>query len=231
MDIEKEAIYETDVLVMGTDGLWDVTSNERVAESVQRSLEQFPLEDAARYRYRFTSAAQDLVMCSRGKLNERSWRTADGKSATIDDISVFVIPLAAYKEEYLRWKQEMESQHQRQEENVSPDMAVNELSSVQSVAVIEGNQPGRMTDELHTNGTPSVQDTATLLDPCLDVKENNKNDAVIAAEEDADIVAPSVDVTIDPLQQQQLPSAVVKSPTIDPEEEQEEEDNKNESSS
>lgn len=110
MDIEKEAIYETDVLVMGTDGLWDVTSNERVAETVHRSLEQFPIEDDARYRYRFTSAAQDLVMSSRGKLNERSWRTSDNKSATIDDISVFVIPLAAYKEEYLNWKLEVESQ-------------------------------------------------------------------------------------------------------------------------
>lgn len=95
---------------MGTDGLWDVTSNERVAETVNRSLEQFPIEDDARYRYRFTSAAQDLVMSSRGKLNERSWRTSDNKSATIDDISVFVIPLAAYKEEYLNWKLEVESQ-------------------------------------------------------------------------------------------------------------------------
>lgn len=126
MDIEKEAIYETDVLVMGTDGLWDVTSNERVAEIVQRTLEQFPAEDDSRYRYRFTSAAQDLVMGSRGKLNERSWRTSDNKSATIDDISVFVIPIAAYKDEYQRWKQEVESQNQR---TVKPnDVAVESTS-------------------------------------------------------------------------------------------------------
>lgn len=94
---------------MGTDGLWDVTSNERVAEVVQRSLEQFPPEDASRYRYRFTSAAQDLVMSSRGKMAERSWRTSDNKSATIDDISVFVVPLAQYKEDFLRWKHEQEA--------------------------------------------------------------------------------------------------------------------------
>ena len=105
MDLEKETIYDTDVLVMGTDGLWDVTSNERVAEIVHNSLEQFPPMDESRYRYRFTSAAQDLVMSSRGKLNERSWRTFDNKSATIDDISVFVIPLTAYKEEFQQWKQ------------------------------------------------------------------------------------------------------------------------------
>lgn len=53
---------------------------------------------------RYTSAAQDLVMHSRGKLRERNWRTADNKLATIDDISVFVIPLRPYKEEHLQWE-------------------------------------------------------------------------------------------------------------------------------
>ena len=104
MDLEKETIYDTDVLVMGTDGLWDVSNNDKVADVVHNSLEQFPSSDEARYRYRFTSAAQDLVMSSRGKLNDRSWRTSDNKSATIDDISVFVIPLSPYKEEWKQWK-------------------------------------------------------------------------------------------------------------------------------
>lgn len=137
MDIEKEAIYDTDVLVMGTDGLWDVTSNERVAETVQRSLEQFPIEDDARYRYRFTSAAQDLVMSSRGKLNERSWRTSDNKSATIDDISVFVIPLAAYKEEYLGWKLQVESQRPAAaEEIIQPDNQVDDDKKIQVETIV-----------------------------------------------------------------------------------------------
>ena len=35
LDIENEAIGEYDVLVMATDGLWDVVSNERVAEVVE----------------------------------------------------------------------------------------------------------------------------------------------------------------------------------------------------
>jgi protein phosphatase 1H len=201
VDIEKEAIYDTDVLVMGTDGLWDVTSNERVAESVQRSLEQFPAEDAARYRYRFTSAAQDLVMCSRGKLNERSWRTADSKSATIDDISVFVIPLAAYKEEHLRWKQETESQSHRQSDHqVSVDIAVNDPSTVVESAVMAANQPGRMTADIHTNGIPPVDKAATLLDP----EEKAGVVAVVVAEEDKDAtvgdVAAPPEVIVDPLQ-------------------------------
>jgi hypothetical protein len=50
-------------------------------------------------------------MHSRGKLYEKNWKTADGKPATIDDISVFVIPLAPYKEEYSEWKQEYEAIH------------------------------------------------------------------------------------------------------------------------
>lgn len=103
----EEELTDADVLVMGTDGLWDVTTNEKAAEVVQKSLDHFPANDAQRYKYRYTSAAQDLVMHARGKLRERNWRTADNKLATIDDISVFVIPLRPYKEEYLQWDKTM----------------------------------------------------------------------------------------------------------------------------
>ncbi|GIY15435.1 protein phosphatase 1H [Caerostris darwini] len=103
----EEELTDGDVLVMGTDGLWDVTTNEKSAEIVQKSLDHFPANDAQRYKYRYTSAAQDLVMHARGKLRERNWRTADNKLATIDDISVFVIPLRPYKEEYLQWEKSM----------------------------------------------------------------------------------------------------------------------------
>lgn len=44
-------------------------------------------------------------MHSRGKLREKSWRTAFGKPATIDDITVFVIPLLPYKEEFQQWQE------------------------------------------------------------------------------------------------------------------------------
>ena len=49
-------------------------------------------------------ATQDLVMAARGKLQERTWRRSDGTAATIDDISVTVVPIKAYKEEYAEWK-------------------------------------------------------------------------------------------------------------------------------
>ena len=43
-------------------------------------------------------------MGSRGKLKERNWRTSDDKHATIDDISVFVVPILPYQEEHRAWK-------------------------------------------------------------------------------------------------------------------------------
>ena len=43
-------------------------------------------------------------MSARGKLKERLWRLSDGTMATIDDISVFVVPMLPYREEHLLWK-------------------------------------------------------------------------------------------------------------------------------
>lgn len=48
-------------------------------------------------------------MGSRGKLRERNWRTTDDKHATIDDISVFVIPLRSYQEEHRDWLAKQEA--------------------------------------------------------------------------------------------------------------------------
>ncbi|XP_071442574.1 protein phosphatase 1H [Hetaerina americana] len=103
-DIENESVTDSDVLIMGTDGLWDVTNNEKATEIVKKSLDHFPADVEPGRRYRYTSAAQDLVMHSRGKLTDRSWVTSESKVATIDDISVFVVPLLPYKESYQKWK-------------------------------------------------------------------------------------------------------------------------------
>ncbi|XP_047102538.1 protein phosphatase 1H isoform X1 [Schistocerca piceifrons] len=100
-DIEEEDITEWDVLIMGTDGLWDVTSNESAIEIVQKNLTHFREDQRAKYGY--TSAAQDLIMQSRGKHVGDNWRTHEGRAGSIDDISVFVIPLLPYKKEYTEW--------------------------------------------------------------------------------------------------------------------------------
>ena len=102
---EDESLTDSDVLIMGTDGLWDVTPNSKAAEIVQKSLEHFPANDTQRFKYRYISAAQDLVMHSRGKLKkENIWQTCDGERCN-DDVSAFVIPVKAYRQEYLKWKE------------------------------------------------------------------------------------------------------------------------------
>ena len=52
MNLEEEAVTESDVLVMATDGLWDVISNQRAAELVEHSMAAFPAEDVSKRRYR-----------------------------------------------------------------------------------------------------------------------------------------------------------------------------------
>uniref|UniRef100_A0A671TQS2 Protein phosphatase 1H-like n=1 Tax=Sparus aurata TaxID=8175 RepID=A0A671TQS2_SPAAU len=78
-----------DVLVMGTDGLWDVLSNQEVAEAVTTFLANCDPDDVHRY----TMAAQDLVMRARGVLRDRGWRITNERLGSGDDISVFIIPL------------------------------------------------------------------------------------------------------------------------------------------
>uniref|UniRef100_A0A674K4K9 Protein phosphatase, Mg2+/Mn2+ dependent 1J n=1 Tax=Terrapene triunguis TaxID=2587831 RepID=A0A674K4K9_9SAUR len=78
-----------DVLVLGTDGLWDVTNDREVADMVTEVLMSYEPNDPCRY----TKAAYELVVRSRGALKERGWRLANDKLGSGDDISVFVIPL------------------------------------------------------------------------------------------------------------------------------------------
>ncbi|XP_071492145.1 protein phosphatase 1H-like [Diadema antillarum] len=86
---DKE-LTESDVLIMASDGLWDVLSNERVAEVVNEVLDSFPPDDYKKY----ASAAQELVMAARGVLRINGWRTLkENKQGSGDDITVFVIPL------------------------------------------------------------------------------------------------------------------------------------------
>lgn len=81
-----------EVLVMGTDGLWDVVDGTKAAEIVSKSINAF--EDK-----KYVSAATCLVGYARGSLSN-SWQLKGGKPASCDDISVFVIPLLPYKLEY-----------------------------------------------------------------------------------------------------------------------------------
>lgn len=78
-----------DVMVLGTDGLWDVLSNQEVAEAVTCFLANCDPDD----QHRYTMAAQDLVMRARGVLKDRGWRISNDRLGSGDDISVYIIPL------------------------------------------------------------------------------------------------------------------------------------------
>ncbi|KAM4821646.1 protein phosphatase 1M isoform 2-T2 [Thomomys bottae] len=82
LDVDQLALQEEDVVVMATDGLWDVLSNEQVARLV-RSFLPGNREDP----HRFSELARILIHSTQG--------TDDGAPGEVsyDDISVFVIPL------------------------------------------------------------------------------------------------------------------------------------------
>ncbi|XP_056434341.1 protein phosphatase 1H [Gadus chalcogrammus] len=94
-DLSENKHGPDDVLVMGTDGLWDVTTDQEVADAVSTFLSGCDPSDPMRY----TLAAQDLLMRSRGVLKERGWRLPSDRLGSGDDITVFVIPLAGHEGE------------------------------------------------------------------------------------------------------------------------------------
>lgn len=88
-------VKEEDVLVLATDGLWDVITCDKAAEIISKSIHTFMEKE------RYVSAATCLVGAARGILvNEHSWQLRGGKPASVDDISVFVIPILPYKLEF-----------------------------------------------------------------------------------------------------------------------------------
>jgi len=117
LDVDTENITHDDVLVLATDGLWDVVTNDEVAAIVARGLQAWDNESRAG-KYRYISLAQDLVMAARGKFKEKSWRRSSGDPATIDDITVIVIPILPYKQEVC---------HQGSQVNNPPDSPEEEV--------------------------------------------------------------------------------------------------------
>ncbi|KAI5100259.1 protein phosphatase 1H [Silurus meridionalis] len=82
-----------DVMVLATDGLWDVLSNKDVAEAVTSFLGNCDPDNHHRQVQQYTMAAQELVMKARGVLTEHGWRTSSGRQGSGDDISVYIVPL------------------------------------------------------------------------------------------------------------------------------------------
>ncbi|VDK54249.1 unnamed protein product [Anisakis simplex] len=92
IDLNKyESLNENDVLIMASDGLWDVLSNEDVARIVNSVLNNN--ENAGLVRY--TVAAHELALSARGNYNDKvnRWQLPNGCNASSDDITIFIIPL------------------------------------------------------------------------------------------------------------------------------------------
>ncbi|XP_071082129.1 protein phosphatase 1H-like [Haliotis cracherodii] len=88
-NFNKMSLTEDDVLIMGSDGLWDVMSNRDAVRIVKAVLQKHTAQDPLRY----TIAAKALVAHSRGMVTEKGWRMDDDEDASFDDITAFVIPL------------------------------------------------------------------------------------------------------------------------------------------
>lgn len=115
LDVSRLTLTPTDVIIMGSDGLFDVTENAQAVNAVRTSFQKMtngnssggggkvpsPPSDVMRYM----CAAQDLVNYARGKpaVENRSWKKNDGNPASGDDITAWVIPLLPYLKEHEEW--------------------------------------------------------------------------------------------------------------------------------
>ncbi|EDW82379.1 uncharacterized protein Dwil_GK25159 [Drosophila willistoni] len=123
------------VLVMATDGLWDVSENKAVARTVFHTLSKYPTE-----KHRYTMVAQELVARARGKINESGhWRLADSKAAaTVDDISVIVIPVSQYYKDYVEWTKTCSKDLEQRRQQKRSAAAASTAEAQEAVNVLNG---------------------------------------------------------------------------------------------
>uniref|UniRef100_A0AC34PUY6 PPM-type phosphatase domain-containing protein n=1 Tax=Panagrolaimus sp. JU765 TaxID=591449 RepID=A0AC34PUY6_9BILA len=87
---ELECLTDKEVIILASDGLWDVLTNTEVANITRAALSHNDDDDFSKY----TLVAQELVAAARGELvGQFKWKLASGGMASTDDITVFVIPL------------------------------------------------------------------------------------------------------------------------------------------
>lgn len=117
---------------MATDGLWDVLENETVARITFETLKKYPNE-----KHRYTMVAQELVAKSRGRANDSGhWRLSDLKApATVDDISVIVIPVYQYYKEFCEWEKTYFEAQQRREEMRNSNKQQQAMATASAVGI------------------------------------------------------------------------------------------------
>ncbi|XP_025106522.1 protein phosphatase 1H-like isoform X2 [Pomacea canaliculata] len=90
-DLGEHQLTEDDVLVMGSDGLWDMTTSEKIGSLVKKTLATRSLSELDDRIY--TRVARAVIQHSRGESVSGGWLQDCGREASFDDISAFVIPL------------------------------------------------------------------------------------------------------------------------------------------
>lgn len=141
---------------LNLDGLWDVLENETVARIAFETLKKYPNE-----KHRYTMVAQELVAKSRGRANDSGhWRLSDLKApATVDDISVIVIPVYNYYKEFLQWEKTFFEAQQRREEMRS--------RSLQAMAASNGEADNGAVDEEVEEATEKEVEKSDAVDEAL----------------------------------------------------------------
>lgn len=90
MDLRDRKLTAEDVLVIGSDGLWDRTSNIHIGEVVRAALTSGEVNKEINNIY--CHVAESVVHFSRGT-DQRGWKQPNGREASYDDVTAFVIPL------------------------------------------------------------------------------------------------------------------------------------------
>jgi len=99
------------------------------------------------------------VMSARGKLRDRNWKRSDGSPATIDDISVFVIPILPYKEEYLHQKESGEGMTDHFENGVDAMEPEDGVEEENGDCIVDENGVDSMEEEVSKSEEPVTCDS------------------------------------------------------------------------
>lgn len=143
---DKNEDGEYGMLVMATDGLWDVLDPDTVSKIVFSTLNKYPVE-----KHRYTMVAQELVAKSRGRVNEAGhWRLADSKAAaTVDDVSVIVVPVHQYYKEYEDWQTSCRIQKQIKQEQREKEINGNDEAHVSPAKEVVADEPKPKTETIN----------------------------------------------------------------------------------
>ncbi|KAL5276721.1 PPM1J family protein [Megaselia abdita] len=156
------------VLIMATDGLWDVADPEAVSNTVFKTLDKYPTE-----KHRYTMVAQELVAKSRGRVNSSGhWRLADVEAAaTVDDISVICIPVYQYYKQWVEWEKENQEKKRKHEEELQ-----NRTESMSSVEIaLDDTDEVALSDSLKETNLEETPDEKTTKEN-EDIPERTEED-------------------------------------------------------